>query len=223
MNLAVSRSSVVHRALNDYGIASSGPIWPRYWALPREAPAFAFDPKQAAGLMGDGRKSPVRFTCLVSPDPLDERIALELKQQLAGVGVDMSVEQASRDEIVQRAGKGQYDAVITELLSGPTMLRTYMIWHSKGPLNWGRFGTPKTDAALDRVRQAESETTYREAVADLQYAFMADPPAVFLAWSRRARAVSKRFTVPTPEAGREILSTLRLWKPALDATPSSRN
>jgi hypothetical protein len=39
-----------------------------------------------------------------------------------------------------------------------------------------------------------------------------DPPAIFLAWSERARAISTRFDVPV-EPGRDILSTLRLWRP----------
>lgn len=223
LSMAVNRAGVVNGALNDYGIASSGPLWPRYWALSGEVPTMDFDPKRAAAIIASGRKSLLHFTCLVSPDSLDERIALEVKRQLAGVGIDMSVEQASRDEIVQRAGKRQYEAVITELLSGPTMLRTYMIWHSKGPLNWGQFGNPKIDAALDRVRRAESEPAYRDAVLDLQRAFIADPPAIFLAWSQRARAVSNRFVVATPEPGREILSSLRLWKPALADRQASRN
>jgi hypothetical protein len=43
---------------------------------------------------------------------------------------------------------------------------------------------------------------------------MEDPPALFLAWSVRARAVSRRFIVPAAEPGRDVLSTLRLWKPS---------
>jgi hypothetical protein len=42
---------------------------------------------------------------------------------------------------------------------------------------------------------------------------MDDPPAVFLTWSVRARAVSTRFLVPPIETGRDILGTIRLWKP----------
>jgi hypothetical protein len=49
-------------------------------------------------------------------------------------------------------------------------------------------------------------------VAALQRAIVDDPPAIFLAWSQRARAVSTRFHVPV-EPGRDILSTLRLWRP----------
>ena len=46
--------------------------------------------------------------------------------------------------------------------------------------------------------------------------------AVFLAWQERARAVSRRFSVPS-EPGRDILGTLRLWKSAADTRQASRN
>jgi hypothetical protein len=110
-----------------------------------------------------------------------------------------------------------------EAISGPTLFRPYVFWHSTGFLNWGHFGTATTDAALDRVRNAQSEPLYRDAVAGLQQTFMDDPPAIFLAWSQRARAVSRRFIVPAAEPGRDILSTLRLWKPVGDTKQASRN
>jgi ABC-type transport system substrate-binding protein len=148
---------------------------------------------------------------------------LEVKRQLAAVGIDMDVEGASRDEIFERASTGHYEAAIIEALSGPTLFRPYMVWHSDGPLNIGHSGGPTVDKALDRVRHATDEAAFRSAVAGMQHAFMEDPPAIFLAWSVRARAVSKRFAVPAAEPGRDILSTLRLWKPATDERHASRN
>ena len=213
LNFAVDRAAIVRSALRDHGVASSSPVAPRYWALPRDSRQFNFDPQHAAELLGIGRRKtrPVQFTCLVAPDSAAERIALEVKQQLAAVGVDMSVQEASRDEIVRRAGNKEYEAAVTEVISGPTLLRPYLIWHSQGPINWGHFGSPSTDAALDRVRHAPSEDAYRQAVAGLQQAFMDDPPAIFLAWSVSTRAVSKRFAVEAEE-GRDVLSTIRLWR-----------
>jgi hypothetical protein len=52
---------------------------------------------------------------------------------------------------------------------------------------------------------------------------MDDPPAIFLAWSVRARAISNRFVVPPPEAGRDVIGTLRLWKPAAGVAQASQN
>lgn len=222
LNFAVDRSAVVNGALNGYGTVSSGPVWPNYWALQRELPRFEFDPKRAAEMLATARQNHLHFTCLVAPDPLDERIALEAKRELAAIGVEMNVEEASRDEILRRAPNRQYDAVLTEVISGPTLVRPYIMWHSKSPVNWGHFGNPNIDIALDRVRHAGSND-YRGAVTQLNRAFFDDPPAIFLAWSVRARAVTKRFSVPAAEPGREMMSTLRLWKPTLDERRASRN
>ena len=224
LSYAVDRATVVHAALRDYGVASSGPVAPRYWALPHDSRQFDFDPKRAANLLGSAHRNAnaVHFTCLVSPDSIDERIALEVKRQLSAVGVDMAVEEASRDEIVKRASKGQYDAAITEVISGPSLFRVYSMWRRGGATNWGNFGNASIDAALDHARHAASEDAYRNAVAAVQQAFMEDPPGVFLAWSVRARALSKRFTIEAEE-GRDVLSTLRLWKPAAAGVQASRN
>jgi hypothetical protein len=85
------------------------------------------------------------------------------------------------------------------------------VWHSRGSLVGG-LGGPLLDAALDRVRHASTDDEYRGGVADVQRAVVADPPAIFLAWSRRARAVSRRFEVPA-EPDTDVMGTLRLWRP----------
>jgi peptide/nickel transport system substrate-binding protein len=221
LNFAIDRASIVRNALNDYGLASSGPIWPRHWAFQPEMPQFSFDPKRAAALIN--RYSPdLKFTCLVSPDSIDERIALEVKRQLAAVGVDMTVEEASRDQIVERGTHGRFEAAVEEVISGPTLVRPYLVWHSNSPRNWANLGNLTIDAALDSVRHASSDDAYKDAVAALQQAFMTDPPAIFLAWSVRARAVNTRFHVVTEE-GRDVLGTLRLWRPAADERQASRH
>jgi len=42
--------------------------------------------------------------------------------------------------------------------------------------------------------------------------FLNDPPALFLAWNERARAVRRDFEIPN-EPGRDPLLTLWRWKP----------
>jgi ABC-type transport system substrate-binding protein len=219
LSMAVDRTEIVRNALNGYGVASSGPIWPNHWALKADAQKFGFDPAGATRALG----GPLRFTCLMPPDSPFERIALEVKRQMAAVGVDIAPEAVSYDDLAKRAGSGQYEALLIEVISGQTLFRPYVIWHSKGSFNWGQFGTSTSDAALDRVRHAQSDDEYRAAVAGLQQNFMDDPPAIFLAWSVRARAISRRFVVPAVEPGRDVLSTIRLWKPATGDLRASRN
>jgi ABC-type transport system substrate-binding protein len=217
LNLAIDREAVIKNALSGYGVVSSGPVSTRHWALAGHSPGFSYDPKQAADIVGHVRsKTRLGLTCLVAPNSLDERIALELKRQLALVGIDVNVEEASRDEIVRRGGSGDYEAAMIDVVSGPTIIRPYVSWHSGAPLNWGRFGNAAVDHALDRVRSAATEEDYGTAVLALQQAFVDDPPAVFLTWSVKGRAVSTRFIVPPIEPGRDPLSTLRLWRPGND-------
>ncbi len=51
MNLAIDRAAIVKDALNDHGIASRGPVSPRYWALPQDAPGFEYSPAEAMRLV----------------------------------------------------------------------------------------------------------------------------------------------------------------------------
>jgi ABC-type transport system substrate-binding protein len=87
-----------------------------------------------------------------------------------------------------------------------------LFWHSGSPYNWGNYSNPRVDAALDDIRQARDDNDYKAAVGEFQRAVIQDPPALFLAWSERARAVSTRFEVPA-EPGRDVWSTLRSWRP----------
>jgi ABC-type transport system substrate-binding protein len=106
------------------------------------------------------------------------------------------------------------------MVSGPTLLRPYQLWHSGGFLN---FKSTPIDAALDEVRHAASDDAYLKAVAGFQQAMLDDPPAIFLAWMERARAVTKHFDVPPVEAGRDIMAGLRQWKSSGLAQAASRN
>jgi hypothetical protein len=142
-----------------------------------------------------------------------ERLALTVKRQLEAVGVEMIVEEASLDRIIGAVKSRDFEAALVEGVGGPTLLRPYQLWHSKGAGNPGGFGGPVIDVALDRIRHAPTERDYLQAVTDFQQTIVDDPPAIFLAWIERARAVSTRFRVPASEPGRDILATLYQWKP----------
>ena len=225
LNFAVDRDAVVRDALNGHGIASSGPVWPQNYSFRADLPRFQFDAQKAAALLSRGGKgakgAPIRFTCLVPADTVNERLALVVKKPLEAVGIEMGVEEAPMDRIYEALKTRRFEASFIDGISGPTLLRPYQLWHSRGAFNAGGLGSTAVDVAFDRVRHAGTDADYRQAVAGLQQAFMDDPPAIFLAWQVRARAVSKRFSVPPSEQGRDILATLRLWKPVAGGSRTS--
>jgi peptide/nickel transport system substrate-binding protein len=219
LNLAIDRNQLVKDAFYGHAMPSTGLLWPQHWANDSGLPHYSFDPEQAARVIRS-RPSPVRFTCLVLPG--FERVALVVKRQLEGVGVEMSLEEQSFDHISKAVGSGNFDAVLMDWLSGPSLFRPYLIWHSGGLLNPGGLGSADIDAAFDRVRYATTVDGYRGAVRDLAQAVIETPPAIFLAWGERARAVSRRFDVAA-EPGRDVLTTLRLWQPVNALEYASRN
>jgi ABC-type transport system substrate-binding protein len=211
LNWAVDRAELVRQALDSHGTPSSGPVWPGHWAVNNDV-TLATNLQLAANTLAG---KPLRFVCLVPPDY--ERIALVIKRQLAAVGVDMNVEQTETELAIKAMSTSSFEAVLLEVVGGPSLLRPYAVWHQGGSINPGAIGSPAVDAALDRIRYAASDDEYRAAVSHFQQVAIDDPPAIFLAWSERARAVSTRFVVPVIEPGRDVLATLRLWRPATAA------
>jgi peptide/nickel transport system substrate-binding protein len=215
VNMGIDREGLVREALNGHGVVSSGPVWPYHYAFRADFPKFEFNSAAAAkaARAGSGSAGGLRFTCLIPPDAVNERIGLVMKRQLAGAGIEMTLKESTQDEVYQSLKAGRFDAALIEGVSAPTLLRPYQLWHSNGAANAGGLGSAVIDEAFDRVRRSKSDEEYKQRIAELQQTFIDDPPGIFLAWSERARAVSKRFAVPTPEPVRDIVRTIRLWTP----------
>jgi peptide/nickel transport system substrate-binding protein len=214
LNAAIDRQTLVTETLQGHATPADGPVWPGHWAYENGLPTFRYKPEKIS-------PAPKRFTCLFADASL-ERLGLGMQRQLRAVGVDLELELVSIDDWYERIKKGDFDAVLADAVSGPNLVRPYLVWHSEGPLNYGRFNGTNVDAALDAIRTAPNDDAYKAGVAAFQKAIIDDPPAIFLAWSERARAVSTRFAVPA-EPGRDILPTLRLWRPATDKPAMSPN
>ena len=209
LSAAIDREEVVREALNGHGVPSTGPVPPRHWALDKTAPKIESNPALAKKLAARH----LIFTCLVPADSVYERVALVVKRQLAAVSVDMRVQELPQEQLMAAWGRGQFDAVLGDVISGPTLFRSYRHWHSKLQAAPRPITSPRIDAALDRIRHAASDDDYRAGVTAFQQAMVDDPVALFLAWGERARAVSRRFEVVAPNKDRDILNTLRLWRP----------
>jgi peptide/nickel transport system substrate-binding protein len=219
LNAALDRVAIVRQVLNGHGVPSIGPVPPHHWAVGDSVPRLEFNAALAKNLASRH----LHFTCLVAADSVYERLALVVKQQLAEASVDMTVKEVTPDELIQ-AGRGRnYEALLIEVVSGPSMFRSFRHFYSKVPFELKPAGNSFIDAALDRIRRAPSDEEYRQGVVDFQRAIVDDPPEVFLIWAERARAVNRRFDIPTPEDGRDIINTARLWRPATVQQLASRH
>lgn len=157
-------------------------------------------------------------------DATQERLALLVQRQLRAVGVEATLEEVPIQDAARRVGSGQFDAWLIDMGLGPALFRVIPFWQSKGSFNWGGYTNASVDAAFTQIRRSKDDDEYKAGVAAFQRAIADDPPAIFLAWSERARAVSTRFEVPV-QPGRDILraGSLALWRPASIPLLASRN
>jgi len=229
LNQAIDRSAIVQDGLAGHGTPSVGPISPHHWAFQDAGPTFVYAPQPAAATVARAVGLPQRrsggggFTlkCLAAAGAPWEHLALLVKQQLAAVGVDLIVEEISPDRVVPAIASHDFEAVLVDASSGWGVFRPYRWWHSQGPGNLTGFSSPAVDVAIDTIRHSVNDETYRAGIAAFQKAMSDDPPAIFLAWSDRSRAVMSRYDVQ-PQPSRDVLSTLRLWRPT-DAPKAGPN
>jgi peptide/nickel transport system substrate-binding protein len=231
LNAAVNREALIANVLQGNGEPATGPIWPAHWAYDRSIQPFAFDPRGATSLLEaagfrslavdpTSRRPParLRFTCLLPANfSLHERIGLEVQKQLYDVGVDMQFEVLDAQEYDQRIREGLFQAALIGMISGPSFGRPFLFWRSAREfqgLNVFGYENAETERQFQILRASLNEAAIRSATRRLQYSLLDDPPALFLTWIERARAVRRRFDVG--DADRDPLFTIWQWTENID-------
>jgi len=236
LNLAINRDELVSKVFKGKGMGATGPLWPEHWAYDSSLQPQVFDPERAEAALdqagiprrsasvkgSESREQRFSFTCLVLANfSTDERIALHVQKQLYDIGVDMQFETVPAEEYPGRITSGEFDAVLIDMVSGPTFGRPHLFWSSaqraKGQFNIFGYENAEAEELFDVLRESTNEGAVRTAARRLQRVMLDDPPALFLAWSERARAINRRFDIPQ-EPGRDPLSTLWRWTPKTTLT-----
>ena len=217
LNEAVDKEEVVRVGIRGYGQVADGPFWPYHWAYPQTVATRPFNLHaasvrlDAAGLKLESRapgQMPSRFTftCLLPEgDTRFERIAIVVQRQLYAIGVDLRFRILPQAEFQRRIGTGDFESFIFEMASGRTLSYPYQFWHSAGHML--TTGYSAADAALDRMKFAASEEETRVSVADVMRIMREDPPAVFLAFPREARAADATLEIPY-ERDRDVFGSI---------------
>ena len=229
LNMAIDRASLIEKALYGSGEPSAGPLYPKYWAYDSSVPTYSFDPVAASALLntagypiepGDRTKASARFrfTCVLPQDfPVWEKVALEVQRDLFNVGVDMQFKVVSLDEFSTRIRGGDFEAAFISMSSGPTPARPYVWWRSARRFKGGNvFGYENAEAErlFEILLRSTNEAAIRSASSKLQRVFYEDPPAIFIAWDKRARAISRRFDWPE-----DVDPMFFLWKWTVTQAP----
>jgi len=230
LNMAVDREALIRKVFQGRAQASTGPLWPKNWAYNRSIPSYRFDPGlarsllQSAGLRADTKSAKpdtrFRFTCLIPENfNVDERVALEVQKQLYDVGVDMQFEVVPIKDFNRRVRQGQFEATLIAMISGPSVGRSYLFWRSAGRangLNVFGYENEQAERLFEVLRSSTNDVAIQSAFSRLQQVLLDDPPALFLAWDERSRAIRRQFEVEQDMGGPvDPVYTIWRWKPAV--------
>ena len=226
LNLAVDRESIVNNVLHGNGTPATTPIWPKHWAYDPTV-ELSFDRHEAARLLDWARlpvrpstdpsrpPSRLRFTCILPTGfSIYERVALELQHQLFEIGIDVQFEVLPVDVYNRRTRTGDFEATFVDMISAPSLGRPYLFWRSaREGRGYNVFGyeNPEAEELFQALRASTTDLSVRSATHRLQRVFMQDPPAIFLAWNERSRAVRREFGVPVSDAKTDPLLSLWRW------------
>lgn len=237
LNVAINREEIVKKVFQGNAVPSTGPLSPQHWAYDKSVSAYGYDPGLAtllldnAGLRSDSNRTsgapPARFqfTCLIPANfSLIERVALEVQRQLYNVGVDMRFDVVPIEEFDIRVREQRFEAMLIDMVSGPTIGRADIFWRSAKQFrgfNVFGFENPEAERLFGMLRASTNEAAVRSAISGLQRVLMEDPPALFIAWDKRTRAIRRDFTIVN-EPGRDPVDTIWRWAPAINPRQSAK-
>jgi peptide/nickel transport system substrate-binding protein len=227
LNYAVDRQAIIRDVFKGRGRPSTGPLWPQHWAYDSGVSPYTFDPGLATSLLENGgfpvdtriRRPNTRltFTCLIPENfTLLERLGLAVQRQLYNIGVDMQFEVVPAQDFDKRIRDGQFEAILVDMVSGPSFGRSYLFWASANTfqgLNVFGYENQEAERLFGVLRTSTNEAAVRSATRNLQRVLLDDPPALFLVWTERSRAVRRDFQVVREPDG-DPVSTIWRWEAA---------
>ena len=202
--LAINRDWLIQDALGGQGIIPVGPIMPGTWASVEGLTAYPFDPIEAERLLeGQGWELPagaapgtpefirtkdeqtLTIELIHSPDPVQARIASDVKTYWEGIGVQVNLLSVDDDAILEdHLIPREFQALISELNLGQYPdPDPYPLWHdsqSETGQNYSGYSDRNSSIWLEQARTNPDPGRRAELYRSFQYRFQDQLPALLL-------------------------------------------
>jgi ABC-type transport system substrate-binding protein len=199
---AVDRDELVARVLGGHGEPARNPLPPSLWAYAPRTKELVRDLSAARRMLAEAGFPAGFDVALLAvdsprpylPDPL--RVASLIREQLAGAGIRVRLDQArSWPEYLARGSSGDYEMAVFGWQADSTdpndFLLALLASESVGSTNRSRYRSPEMDALLKRGRMASGVHERRAIYEEAQRLFQRDMPwvplyhvSVFTAYGR---------------------------------------
>jgi len=183
--IGIDREAIIRHVLGGAARPATSLLPPDHWAGNPKLSPPQYDPDQArqilssAGLTGAHRPALVYKT---SNDPFRLRIATILQQQLAGIGVDVTLRSYDWGTFYGdiKAGRFQMYSLMWVGIKLPDIFR--YVFHSAAippdGANRGRYRSAEVDGLIERAEGADTRSAAVKAYRALQVRIMMDRPYV---------------------------------------------
>ena len=202
---ALDREAIAEAVFYGYGYAGNSPM-PKAIAMyydeevaNKYAAEYAYNPEKARGLLaqagwkdedGDGivekNGDPFEITLLgVSGGVELEQLAVIAKDQLAKVGIEVTIQNVEFGTWLDRAFAGEFDICVIQFGVGFTPALQEQYLHSTGAFNLWGYKNIVIDLLLDAGKSTMDEERRKEIYSRHQEEFMEDAPMVLVCtWPR---------------------------------------
>lgn len=199
-----------------YGLAERtvGPFHPSTKYYNDKITPYAFDLEKSKSLLdqagwkdtdGDGARDKVINGQKVSLDfkfkyvpgsPQTESILLLYQKNLEEIGVKMSLETREWTVYLDELDKHDFEMYTGGWVTDPGLSDPYQIWHTEsynGGSNYVGFGTPETDALIEKIQVTLDETERNKLYMQFQEILHEEVPYIFSSSPLKKVAIHKRF------------------------------
>lgn len=191
---AANRQAVVDTKFQGFAAVAHSPLPPWHWAYDEEAcVTYDHNPEQAQTLLEEAGHTDFSFKCEPTNQPKFVDVAEILQQNYQAVGMDMSVEPASKgttyDPLVggwddESIPPESFNSMIENFTWGYSADDyTYATFHTGVPFNYSYYSNEAADEAMAAARQTPDREERKEHYRTAQREITDDMPQPFLVWN----------------------------------------
>jgi len=214
MNYVMDKDLIRDVVMYGYAAPVIGPFHPTKPFYNKNIPHYKIDLEKAKALLDEagwkdtdqdgirdkvinGKKTPFKVTVKYNQgNSRRENTALMLSENGKKIGLDIKVEVREWTVFIDETKSHNFDMYVSGWVSGNGLSDPTQIWHSEsynGGSNYVGFGTPESDALIEKLRYNLDETSRTQQYMRFQEIIHEESPYVFLNAQKNKLAFHKRF------------------------------
>jgi peptide/nickel transport system substrate-binding protein len=228
ITLAIDRPAIIRTLLGGLAVEATGLLPPAHWAYEPDVTRYQYDPALARRLLdeagvvdpdGAGPQPRLHLTFDTSQNELARRIAEVIQQQLAQIGIDLTIRSHEWGAFYADIKAGRFQLYTLSWVGVVDPDLYYEVFHSSSrpPAGSNRDGyaNPAVDRLLERGRRTNDPAVRRAVYREVQRIVADDLPYVSLWYPKNVVVLSERVEgfVPSPSGDWLGFSRVTLRRP----------